>query len=741
MSVQEASVSPALPDRARPVRWGYYAVRGLLVAALLIAAAFLPRDHGPADRYRYREGDIARERIVAPYTFRIEKDETTLRRQQEAAASNVPPVFVVDARVSGEMFERFATFQEKALGVVLDPSIGAADKRDRVRALGVPLSAEAATALAAPGRARRALEGLNTWLHESYETGIVSSEKHGGLVLNNNRLTLRDGGAEQPRAVGQLLDRREALQRVDAHAQDALSGDPRGVKLVNELALAFVEPNVVYDRAETEWRRVQAQGGVPAQIGFVQKDELIVDANQRITRDNLLKLRSLANLESSRRVRSDFLYPPVARMLLMLLFIAVFSVYLRIELPQVFRDNSMLALFALLTVVVMALGELGVGVLGLSEFAVPLALAPLVVASLIEKRPALMFTMLLTVVATSVSGMRAPFVPVAAMGGVTAVYSVSHLRHRWHFARAFLTITLANFAAILAWDLARVTPFNVLLADSAWGAVNAFVAVAMAFLLLPPIEQMLGLTSDITLLELSDLNRSLLKRLQLEAPGTYHHSMVVGSLAEAAAEGIGANSLLVRVMAYYHDIGKLAKPEYFAENELAGPRSRHDRLAPSMSALIVRSHITGGVEMARKHRLPRAVVEAIPEHHGTMVMAFFYHKALEHDPTLRAEDFSYPGPKPRSKETAILMLADGVEGASRALAEPSPSRIRGLIARIFEERIQQGQLDDCGLTLQELAKIREAFFPVVTAIFHVRAPYPEDPRRRRADADFRRESR
>ena len=194
-------------------------------------------------------------------------------------------------------------------------------------------------------------------------------------------------------------------------------------------------------------------------------------------------------------------------------------------------------------------------------------------------------------------------------------------------------------------------------------------------------------------------------------------------------------------MAYYHDIGKLHKPEYFAENEIGTPRSLHERLAPSMSALIVRSHLTAGLEMARKHRLPSAVQAAIPEHHGTMVMAFFFHKALEADPMVRAEDFSYPGPRPRSKETAILMLADGVEGSSRALAEPTPSRIRGLIARIFEERIQQGQLDECGLTLQELAGIREAFFPVVTAIFHVRAPYPEDPRRRRADADLRREPR
>jgi hypothetical protein len=402
--------------------------------------------------------------------------------------------------------------------------------------------------------------------------------------------------------------------------------------------------------------------------------------------------------------------------------------YLRVELPAVYRDNNMLAVFTLLTVAVMGLAEVQVGLFGLSEFTVPLALAPLVVASLLEKRPALVFTLVLALLVGSICELRGAFMPFAVMGGVTAVYSVARLRHRWHFARAFFTIALANLAAILAWDLARTVPPDALLRDTLWGTANAFLSVSLAFLLLPPVEHLFRLTSDITLLELSDLNRPLLKRLQLEASGTYHHSMVVGSLAEAAAEAIGANSLLARVSAYYHDIGKLSKPEYYAENEPASSRSRHEKLTPSMSALVVKSHISEGLEMAKKERLPRAVRNAIPEHHGTMVMAFFYHKALEVDPTARREDYSYPGPRPRSKETAILMLADGVEGASRALAEPTPSRIRGLVQRIIEERVRDGQLDEANITLQELARIRESFIPVLTAIFHVRAPYPAAPK-------------
>jgi putative nucleotidyltransferase with HDIG domain len=392
-----------------------------------------------------------------------------------------------------------------------------------------------------------------------------------------------------------------------------------------------------------------------------------------------------------------------------------------------------------LTLVVLGCVVAIVPVAGLSEYAVPLALAPLVVASLMEKRPALVFTLMLSALVLAVAELRAPFMAVAMMGGVTAVYSVQRLRHRWHFVRAFFAISIANTAAILAWDLARTVPVAGVVRDGLWGLLSALFATAVAFGLLPLVEQVFRLTSDITLLELSDLNRKLLRRLQLEAPGTYHHSMVVGSLAEAAAEAVGANSLLARVQSYYHDIGKLSKPEYYAENEPASSRSRHEKLTPSMSALVVKSHISEGLEMAKKERLPRAVRNAIPEHHGTMVMAFFYHKALEVDPTARREDYSYPGPRPRSKETAILMLADGVEGASRALAEPTPSRIRGLVQRIIEERVRDGQLDEANITLQELARIRESFIPVLTAIFHVRAPYPTAPRAKRESESKREE--
>jgi putative nucleotidyltransferase with HDIG domain len=254
----------------------------------------------------------------------------------------------------------------------------------------------------------------------------------------------------------------------------------------------------------------------------------------------------------------------------------------------------------------------------------------------------------------------------------------------------------------------------------------------------PVIEPVIGVCSDLTLLELSDLNHPLLQRMALEAQGTYHHSQVVGQLAEQAARAIDANTLLTRVGALFHDIGKMEKPEYYVENQSPG-HNRHDDLSPSMSALVVAAHVKEGIELGRRWRLPRMVIDFIPEHHGTMVMEYFYHKALEADggDTVKVDDFRYPGPRPRSRETAVLMLADAVEAATRALVKPTPSRIKEMTRQIIDKRMLSGELDESGLSLSDIARIRDAFVPLLTGIHHARIAYPgqagERPHDRRAE--------
>jgi hypothetical protein len=240
-------------------------------------------------------------------------------------------------------------------------------------------------------------------------------------------------------------------------------------------------------------------------------------------------------------------------------------------------------------------------------------------------------------------------------------------------------------------------------------------------------ERIFDITTDVTLLELSDMNHPLLKKLANKAPGTFHHSIVVGNLAESAAKEIhGANSLLARVGSYYHDIGKISKAEYFIENQ-KGAENKHDSLAPNMSALILSAHVKNGLEMGIEHKLPKKIRDFIPEHHGTNVMTFFYEKALKSSDSkeINIEDYRYPGPKPQIKETAIVMLADTVEAAAKTLKSPTPGRLRKLVRDLVEKRFLEGELEDCNLTMRDLKDITEGFVSVLIGIYHERIEYPE----------------
>jgi putative nucleotidyltransferase with HDIG domain len=244
--------------------------------------------------------------------------------------------------------------------------------------------------------------------------------------------------------------------------------------------------------------------------------------------------------------------------------------------------------------------------------------------------------------------------------------------------------------------------------------------------LLPVLETLFNITTNITLLELSDLNNPLLKELILRTPGTYHHSLVVGNLAEAACNAISANSLLARVGAYYHDVGKLNKPEYFSENEQL-PQSRHGELKPSMSALIIVNHVKDGVELAKRHKLPATLINFIKEHHGTSLIYYFYQRALEKvedEGLLKEEDYRYQGPKPQTKEAAVVLLADSVEASSRTLSDPTPATIKAMTQKIINNKFIDGQLDECELSLKDLHKIADSFAKILTGIFHTRVEYP-----------------
>ncbi|MBF0506933.1 MAG: HDIG domain-containing protein [Nitrospirae bacterium] len=315
----------------------------------------------------------------------------------------------------------------------------------------------------------------------------------------------------------------------------------------------------------------------------------------------------------------------------------------------------------------------------------------------------------------------------AFVGSLTAAFSVIRCKKRSSLLKGGLYVSAVNIftaGVLLLFEgklLTAMAPHALLFA-----AMSGIMIAALVSLVLPVIEYVFTITTDISLIELLDLEQPLMHNLMISAPGTYHHSIIVGNLAETAAEAVGANPLLARVTACYHDIGKIRMPEYFVENQ-SNIANKHEKLMPHMSSMILIAHVKEGVELARQYKLPKHIVDIIQQHHGTSLITFFYQKALEQtkDVLPLQEDYRYPGPKPQTRVAAIVMMADAVEAASRSLAEPTPARISALVDKIINHIFLDGQIDECELTLKDISEIKERFTYILTGIFHRRIEYPE----------------
>lgn len=425
--------------------------------------------------------------------------------------------------------------------------------------------------------------------------------------------------------------------------------------------------------------------------------------------------------------------------LLVAFLLAALYAYVRgLQPKEVARSRSLLLLGTIL-LVVLVLVRLGlVMAASLSQTfphlpfsalraALPVPLGGVLLTVLFNARLAFAGSLSLTILAGLMLGAPLQYFMLAFVGSLVGIFVLVHRHERTAFFRAGGAIGLANAYTLVAFALVEGAT-GTLVADIVGGFANGLIVAVVATGLLPLLEQPFGRTTAFTLLELSNVNAPMLKHLILTAPGTYHHSTMVGTLAEAAAEAVGANALLCRVGAYYHDIGKTRHPTYFIENS-PDASDRHQKLAPSLSRAIVMSHVKEGIEMAREYGLPDVLVDMIPQHHGTRLVSFFYQRAKEAaDPGLQAineEDYRYLGPKPQTREAAILMLADAVQAATHTLADPTPARLRGAVQKIINAIFVDAQLDECDLTLRDLHLIANSFVRILTGFFHHRIEYPD----------------
>jgi putative nucleotidyltransferase with HDIG domain len=694
-------------------------------------------------------------------------DEGKTQQRRDDARARVRPVFdydsLVESKVKRGLREAFVSMQEIAERY---PGV----KFDLSRKPGTPLTKEEAELLTAFREGRHTFEetavlpededfdmlaqgrfapelehAVMTLVELAYRGKIVASRDE-LTRIDTNGITVRIVGGttefEMTTAPPGVLDLREAGTELDRFASvpgNLLPDAPTAMRrAVLRLARKQVRASLTVNIAETEARRKAAWEAVKPVSLTIKKGQRIIGDGELINEQHILVTRSLRSQMSE----LDLVQLQLGGAGIVALLVAGAWIFFSTSLRQFRPSRRDAAFMGLLSAVL--LGGLHVWVLVADavhdrypslpiealHFAFPVAAGAMLVRFVLSESSALFFAIIFSALAGILLGNSLSFFLFSMICSMVAADRISRAKDRAGIFRAGLQTGAVGFGLVIFIQLAAAKGFgSEALVSGVFALVSgAFLVPALVLAFTPLAEGIFGYASDVKLLELANLNHPALKELVLNAPGTYHHSIVMGSLVESAAEAIGANSLLARSCAYYHDIGKGRNPAYFGENQKG--ENAHDKLAPSMSAVIIKRHVTEGLEMAREYKLPRRVADAIPEHHGTRLVGFFFHKAQkeqegrEDAKPLDESLFRYPGPKPQSRETALVMIADACEAASRSMAEPTTDKLRALVQKMINLIFSEGQLDECDLTLKDLHLIGESFTRTLEGIYHARPQYP-----------------
>jgi putative nucleotidyltransferase with HDIG domain len=715
---RSANVPPARGAQAL-----HHGRRALLAAALAVLT-YLLFPAAPAAEFPLLDvGTVASDDVIAPFAFRVPKAEEDVRRERDAAAGAALPVLTATPAAADSArlaLRQFAGAVAPGADSTLPVPVRAARVAAAAAARGVRLDSAEAAYLSVPGRTRALTAVLDTVFSRWVARGVASNAALNGL---SGEVTLRGPSTDRDVRVDAVL----TCTRLVPLAQQLRrpTGPPVADTLYLKLLGAFFRPTLEIDRVATERRREQARATVDPDRFVVRAGEKIVGAHEVVGREEYDKMRTARDELQGRRGTERQFSRVAGAVLFNLLVIALFGVTLWLFRPQLYASMRALLVTAACFVAVLVAATVIARADTVRPELIPVALAAVVLSVLFDARISLIATMILAVLVGGQGAFRGTSALfVMLIGGAAAAISGRVIRRRTDVFYPVATIAAGYALTSLAMGLTLGWSLDTIARSAGWGALNAVVSLAVALVLLPVAEEATGIDTYPKLLEWSDLNRPLMRRLSLEAPGTYNHTVVMANLAEAACNAIGANGLLARVGAYYHDIGKLKKPQYFVENQPKG-RNPHDKLKPGTSAAIIRNHVREGIELAEEFRVPKAVRAFIAEHHGTGAITYFLERAKERDgPPQNPAEFAYPGPVPQTVETAVCMLADGVEAAARVLNEPTPQKIREVIDHIVRQRMDQGQLRDAPLTLKQLEVVKEQFARLLIGQYHNRIDYP-----------------
>jgi putative nucleotidyltransferase with HDIG domain len=725
-----------------------------VILCLILAMILAPEINVFAPKFQ--QGMIATRNIKADHSFLVEDQQATQQKINDDA-ENIKPVYDYDSKVAVNIKTKLA---EALLSAAEDyksslmekpPEAGHIDvsksQKDKQRLevnLGVSLSSEEFHILKEYKFSNELQQKLSQLIVSFYANKFITnnifskSEKRKGITIRNLETQME----EEIKDTSSFL----YIQKIDAALLKKVNvifkGDEYPLREVAfSVAKKLIEPNLTFNKELMEKKKMAFMADTNPAFFQVQKNEMIVREGEKIGYLELAKLnayfKSTENNKFSRfTVFLGFFFTAL------FLSIALYLWRTRnwIKAKVSVRSNVDLFVFGIIALLQILFIKAGIFIsLAVNRafpsistdacyFAIPFALGAMIIAILINRNVALIISVLTSFLIGFIFDENIILPLFSFLGSIAASYQIVRIRQRSVFLRIGIFLGIINMAAIVCLNLITGNIFNDLFLRLMMGfAGGVFTGILVAGIA-PIFESTFGFITDIKLLELANLNQPLFQRMIIEAPGTYHHSIIVSSLVEAAAEAIGANSLLAKVSAYYHDIGKLTKPQYFIENQ-PNSDNRHDKLSPKMSSLIIISHVKDGCELASQVKLGRQIINIIRQHHGNSIVSYFYDKAKkDKDESIRSlseSDFRYPGPKPQTKEAGLVMLGDIIEASSRTLSNPTPARIHSLVRERIERIYMDGQLDECELTLKNLNTIAETFTKILTGIFHHRVDYPE----------------
>jgi cyclic-di-AMP phosphodiesterase PgpH len=754
-----AKLPKALSRKVAPAPWQERGARValLLVLSLLLALILSPRISEP--QRKYKVGDVVRENVKAIGEFLVEDVETTGKKQQELL-TQVPPVFDLQEQLGEEVQQRLQKamdymrrISQEAVTPLPQDRAGAAargpaktavpykvlveQKPEFDRILGVTVPKPTFHLLAKAEFSPYLEAMISQVLTQFLRQGVISSRtilKPEPREILVRRLPSREEVVERPPFAFIELD--EGRKSAAGYCRDvAVEVSASDRWLVCDMTQLLLVPNVSPNWAETHERQQARLQELKPVYFKVKRGEMLVREGERITPLHLVKLQAQSKIYPRSRGVLVFLGLFFCLAILLGVSYQLARITLRRfsnRVPDLIFVAALLLASTLMVKGLLVLGDSVARNLPLVGhnlvYVLPLGLAAILAAMFLGLETGVGVAGLSATFAALVVDKPFPLFIYFVIAGLMGVWGVKSCRRRSALIQTGLIISVANMVLVAAFKFLEF-PFtgNDLLIAEVFALGGGVLTGILALGLGPIMESLFNYSSNIRLLELLNLDQPLLKDLMLVAPGTYHHSMVVGQMVEAAAETIGANPMLAKAAAFYHDIGKIKKPIYFVENQTSG-ENKHEKLAPSMSSLILISHVKDGVDLARKHRLGENITDIIRQHHGTNLISYFFHKAKTQAAKpnqVKMEDYRYPGPRPQTKEAGLVLLADQVEAASRTLTDPTPARIQGMVQKIINNVFADGQLDECELTLKDLHHIARSFNKILSGIFHQRIQYPQ----------------